>query len=45
MRLAMIQTKGFHATGTITPEDVAANLDAIMDTTDAPIRDLENPPL
>ena len=35
MRLAMIQTKGFHATGTITPEDVAANLDAIMDTTDA----------
>lgn len=45
MRLAMIQTKGFHTTGTITPEDVAENLDAIMDTTDAPLRDLENPPL
>jgi NAD(P)-dependent dehydrogenase (short-subunit alcohol dehydrogenase family) len=44
MRLAMIQTKGFHTTGDITPEDVAANLDSIMDATDAVIRDLENPP-
>jgi NAD(P)-dependent dehydrogenase (short-subunit alcohol dehydrogenase family) len=45
MRLAMVQTKGFHTTGSITPEDVAENLDAIMDTTGAPLRDLENPPL
>ena len=45
MRLAMVQTKGFHATGSITPEDVAENLDAIMDMSDAPLRDLENPPL
>ncbi len=45
MRLAMIQTKGFYTTGDITPEDVAANLDSIMDTSDAVIRDLENPPL
>ena len=45
MRLAMIQTKGFHTSGDISPEDVATNLDSIMDTTDAVIRDLENPPL
>jgi NAD(P)-dependent dehydrogenase (short-subunit alcohol dehydrogenase family) len=45
MRLAMIQTRGFHTTGSITPEDVAANVDAIMDTADAVIRDLEDPPL
>ena len=45
MRLAMIQTRGFHATGNITVEDVAGNLDAVMDMKDAVLRDLENPPL
>ncbi len=45
MRLAMIQTRGFHTTGNITMEDVAANLDAVMDMKDAVLRDLENPPL
>ena len=45
MRLAMVQTKGFHTTGTITPEDVAANVDQVMDMTDAVLRDLESPPL
>jgi NAD(P)-dependent dehydrogenase (short-subunit alcohol dehydrogenase family) len=45
MRLALIQTRGFHTTGSITPEDVAANLDSVMDMTDAVVRDLENPPL
>lgn len=44
MRLALIQTKGITTTGTITPEDIANNLDGVMDTTDATIRDLENPP-
>ena len=45
MRLALVQTRGFHATGTITPEDVAANVDQVMDLTDAVLRDLESPPL
>jgi hypothetical protein len=45
MRLAMVQTKGFHVKENITPEDIAANLDTVMDMTDAVLRDLENPPL
>jgi NAD(P)-dependent dehydrogenase (short-subunit alcohol dehydrogenase family) len=45
MRLALVQTRGFHATGTITPEDVAANVDQVMDMTAAVLRDLESPPL
>jgi NAD(P)-dependent dehydrogenase (short-subunit alcohol dehydrogenase family) len=44
MRLAVIQTKGITTTDTITPEDIAGRIDAVMDPTGAMIRDLENPP-
>ena len=44
MRLAVIQTKGITTAGTISPEEIAAKIDAVMDTTDPTLRDLENPP-
>ena len=44
MRLTFIQTAGITTSETITPEDIAANLDAIMDPTDAAVRTIENPP-
>jgi NAD(P)-dependent dehydrogenase (short-subunit alcohol dehydrogenase family) len=37
MRLAVIETKGVTFTDTITPEDLAGSLDALMDTTDAQV--------
>ena len=44
MRLTFIQTAGITTSETITPEDIAENLDAIMDPTDAAVRTIENPP-
>ncbi len=44
MRLTFIQTKGITTTGTITPEDIANNLETVMDITDADLRDIEDPP-
>jgi NAD(P)-dependent dehydrogenase (short-subunit alcohol dehydrogenase family) len=39
MRLALIETKGLTFTGdTVTPEDLAENLDALMDPTDAQLQ-------
>jgi NAD(P)-dependent dehydrogenase (short-subunit alcohol dehydrogenase family) len=43
MRLALFQTTGMTAEGTITPEDIAGNLDALMDTTGAKLRDIDMP--
>ena len=37
MRLALIETTGITTSETITPEDIAANLDAVLDTTDAKV--------
>jgi hypothetical protein len=45
MRLAIVQTRGFYTEGTITPEDVASNVDSIMNLDGAVLRDLENPPI
>jgi len=44
MRLAMVQTRGITIGETISPEDIAANLDDVMDLSDATLRDIENPP-
>jgi len=44
MRLTFIQTQGITLDGTITPEDIASKLDAVMDTADAAVRNIENPP-
>jgi len=41
MRLALIETTGIATTGTITPEDIAGNLDTLMDTTGAKIVGLD----
>ena len=35
-RIAVIETKGLTFDGDIRPEDLAENLDALMDPTDAP---------
>ena len=40
LRMAILQTKGF-TSSTLTPEDLAANLDIVMDTTDATIMEAE----
>jgi NAD(P)-dependent dehydrogenase (short-subunit alcohol dehydrogenase family) len=45
MRLAIVQTRGFYTEGTITPEDVASNVDSIMNLDNFVLRDLENPPI
>lgn len=37
MRLAIIETKGLTFTDNVTPEDLAENLDALMDPTDAQV--------
>jgi NAD(P)-dependent dehydrogenase (short-subunit alcohol dehydrogenase family) len=44
MRLTFIQTSGITTSETITPEDIAENLDAVMDPTDAAVRTIEPPP-
>jgi NAD(P)-dependent dehydrogenase (short-subunit alcohol dehydrogenase family) len=44
MRLVMIQTKGITKGEAISPEDIADNLDAVLDLSDATLRDLEAPP-
>jgi NAD(P)-dependent dehydrogenase (short-subunit alcohol dehydrogenase family) len=44
MRLTFIQTSGISTEGTLTPEDIAQNLDQLMDTSGASVRELENPP-
>jgi NAD(P)-dependent dehydrogenase (short-subunit alcohol dehydrogenase family) len=44
MRLAMIQTKGITKGEAISPEDIADNLDAVLDLSDATLRDLDAPP-
>lgn len=40
MRLAIIETKGLTFTDTITPEDLAQNLERLMDPTDAEVMDI-----
>ena len=37
MRLALIETTGITVGGAITPEDIAQNLDALMDTSGAKV--------
>ena len=37
MRLAVIETKGLTFTDNVTPEDLAGNLDQLMDPTDAQV--------
>lgn len=44
MRLALIQTQGIHAQGSITPEDIVDNLETIMNTDEAAVRDIDMPP-
>jgi NAD(P)-dependent dehydrogenase (short-subunit alcohol dehydrogenase family) len=41
MRLALIETTGITVGGTITPEDIAGNLDALMDTTGAQVMNID----
>jgi hypothetical protein len=41
MRVAIIETKGLTFEGNITPEDLAENLDQLMDTTDATVMGLD----
>ena len=41
MRLAVIETKGLTFTDTVTPEDLAENVDALMDPTDAQVVGLD----
>ena len=40
-RVALIETKGLTFTDTITPEDLAENVDALMDTTDADLATID----
>jgi NAD(P)-dependent dehydrogenase (short-subunit alcohol dehydrogenase family) len=44
MRLAMVQTKGITQGESMSPEDIADNLDAVLDLSDATLRDLDAPP-
>ena len=44
MRMAVVQTTGITKADTISPEDIAENLDAVMDLSGFILRDLENPP-
>ena len=37
MRMAVIETKGLTFTDTVTPEDLAENVDQLMDSTDAEV--------
>jgi hypothetical protein len=41
MRVAIIETKGVTFTDDVTPEDLAENLDALMDTTDATVMTID----
>jgi hypothetical protein len=41
MRLAIIETAGLTFENNITPEDLAENLDKLMDTTDAPVMGID----
>jgi NAD(P)-dependent dehydrogenase (short-subunit alcohol dehydrogenase family) len=44
MRLAIVQSAGVTIGETIRPEDIADNLDAIMDLTEQTVRGLDSPP-
>jgi hypothetical protein len=41
LRLALIETTGITTSGTITPEDIAGNLDALIDTPGATVMGLD----